>query len=514
MDYQVHLNEFDAVVLGTGISESILAAAIARSGRSVLHLERAECYGDAWSTLDLEELIAAVEKEEVGGQEAASNTASQTTLPFADRTLASRVGPGEVFGDADGVHKTLVDLSPRPIFCSGDMVDLLVRSKGGNYVDFKPLTKTFLDFGEGDLGLQQVPASRSEVFQTRIISPVDKRVLMRFIKDCSEGLVVTDEKTFVELMQARHLSDRLQKIMLHTVLFAAEGPNTGDPWEGLSAGDGVEAVRRFSSSLARFNTNSAILFTNYGSGELPQAFCRLAAVQGAVYILRRGLQAVTVKDGAVKGVTTTAGDNIATEKVFASSMYDRTRRGEEEFRWRFCGLIHHGAENLLSDVPRALVLLPSDRSAENSAVRMWQMDSTLGVCQQDRHVLYAECLSAERGNESIRAAFRRVLGDEWRSLIVRGVLYRHRLWRRAENGSKPAGLSWVYDQDIEIDYHRAIKEAERVFCDSYPGETMFPPDRPSNTSHQETEAETIGTPQEPRPDTNDTDEDKETSAES
>lgn len=45
----------DVVVLGTGLTESICAAAFARNGQRVLHLDSTESYGGEWRSLPLKE---------------------------------------------------------------------------------------------------------------------------------------------------------------------------------------------------------------------------------------------------------------------------------------------------------------------------------------------------------------------------------------------------------------------------------------------------------------------------
>lgn len=40
--------QFDVVIVGTGLCESILAAALALAGSSVLHLDSNEFYGGPW----------------------------------------------------------------------------------------------------------------------------------------------------------------------------------------------------------------------------------------------------------------------------------------------------------------------------------------------------------------------------------------------------------------------------------------------------------------------------------
>ena len=45
------------VVLGTGLPESICAAAFAREGLKVLHLDSSDSYGGAWRSLPLRDYI-------------------------------------------------------------------------------------------------------------------------------------------------------------------------------------------------------------------------------------------------------------------------------------------------------------------------------------------------------------------------------------------------------------------------------------------------------------------------
>ena len=49
---------FDAVVMGTGLTECILAAAFARAGRKVLHLDRKTHYGSDWAALTPREFVS------------------------------------------------------------------------------------------------------------------------------------------------------------------------------------------------------------------------------------------------------------------------------------------------------------------------------------------------------------------------------------------------------------------------------------------------------------------------
>jgi RAB protein geranylgeranyltransferase component A len=45
---------FDVVVIGTGVTESIVSAAVSRNGHTVLHLDPRDYYGGLWATLNFD----------------------------------------------------------------------------------------------------------------------------------------------------------------------------------------------------------------------------------------------------------------------------------------------------------------------------------------------------------------------------------------------------------------------------------------------------------------------------
>lgn len=61
----------------------------------------------------------------------------------------------------------------------------------------------------------------------------------------------------------------------------------------LSAEEGMQNVCKFIGALGRFG-NSAFIASLYGSGEVAQAFCRLCAVHGGLYMLRTGVSLFSV----------------------------------------------------------------------------------------------------------------------------------------------------------------------------------------------------------------------------
>lgn len=59
--------------------------------------------------------------------------------------------------------------------------------------------------------------------------------------------------------------------------------------------DGVKRVKKFLQSLGRYG-NSPFLFPMYGCGEIPQCFCRLSAVFGGIYCLKRPITEIHLNE--------------------------------------------------------------------------------------------------------------------------------------------------------------------------------------------------------------------------
>lgn len=59
--------------------------------------------------------------------------------------------------------------------------------------------------------------------------------------------------------------------------------------------EGVARVKKFLQSLGRYG-NSPFLFPMYGCGEIPQCFCRLSAVFGGIYCLKRPITEILLNE--------------------------------------------------------------------------------------------------------------------------------------------------------------------------------------------------------------------------
>lgn len=118
--------------------------------------------------------------------------------------------------------------------------------------------------------METVPCSRADVFATKNVGLIEKRQLMQLLTLCVEYKPESGEfkgfenKTLKQYLESKNLTENL----MHYVLYAIAMSNDSTPCMV-----GVERTQRFLSSLGRYG-NTPFLWPMYGTGELPQCFCR------------------------------------------------------------------------------------------------------------------------------------------------------------------------------------------------------------------------------------------------
>lgn len=331
---------FDTIVIGTGLQESILAAAAASAGHSVLHLDPCHFYGLHWTSLSLDDFTAWA--------------ASGGRLPFAPPSLTQinssakpvRAPDGEDLELEPVTHRVLysdfelskpgseplgpsrdfnLDIAgPKLAFCGGPLVDLLMKAGASNYLEFKSVEASYI--WSGRQGLMPVPDSRASIFQDRTLSLVEKRHLMRFFKlvqnhgGAGELSAEVLETPFVDFLDQQRLPSSIKSIILYAIALADHDQEYGshEPNTVLKTKDGIDSLVLYLSSIGRFvNASGAFLCPVYGQAELPQAFSRAAAVKGAIYVLRMPVTALLIgkESGIYKGIQIASGQFLFSHKL-------------------------------------------------------------------------------------------------------------------------------------------------------------------------------------------------------
>lgn len=396
------------------------------------------------------------------------------------------------------MNAVFVDLTPRPVMSAGPLIDLLVRTNAGHYVGFHALDALYQQMA--DVGLQRVPASRSDVFQHTYVTAIEKRRLTRFVKWCINPLLEAPEAyspaldaSFISVLSDMQLSDKLQRFVLTSILFTISAPD-------ITVEEGRLLVCRFHDSLTRFATRTPFLSSNYGIGELPQAFCRTCAVRGGTYVLRRSAAAVIrANDSApAEGIITTEGDAISAQHVFIARNLIASENDIQDAWsvWRFIGVLNSSITR--SDLPARFMLSVPKEAVSNlgATVRIRQLDHSTFTCPSGLFVLYAETIERGGSEEDLlkcvrnfvtipsgnngtgsRVAIRdtngaRNLLAEEKPTLLWGLTYARD--QVDDCNDKTFGVEIIRPPEIEHDADGVIAEAERCFRIAFPDGTFFP----------------------------------------
>lgn len=128
--------EYDAIVLGTGLKECILSGMLSVSGKKVLHIDRNKYYGgESASITPLEELFQRF------GLEA----------------------PGEKFGRGRDWN---VDLIPKFLMANGQLVKLLIHTGVTRYLEFKSIEGSYVYKGGK---IAKVPVDQKEALASDLM---------------------------------------------------------------------------------------------------------------------------------------------------------------------------------------------------------------------------------------------------------------------------------------------------------------------------------------------------------
>ncbi|XP_055530333.1 rab proteins geranylgeranyltransferase component A [Wyeomyia smithii] len=524
-------NEFDLIVIGTGLSESIVAAAASRIGKTVLHLDGNEYYGGFWASFNFESLRQYAQgcsaAASCGPDEKVEQKADEKFIPMVKATFIENVSEGwfnfEERGGLGGWNKESImkefrrfniDLVPKLLYARGAMVELLISSNICRYAEFRAVDRVATIWNGR---IMTVPCSRSDVFTSRDVNVVEKRLLMKFLQSCASyevegGDHKTEDiegKTFLEYLKGHKLTPNLIHYLLYTI---AMGNDT------TSCRAGLEGVRKFLLSLGRYG-NSPFLFPMYGCGEIPQCFCRLCAVFGGIYCLNRKIDGINLERPAeggelrfknitcggktIQATNLVIGQGYVREEVFAGKNASDTKSPHQKYCGRMARAIFltniplGGASQNTGGGGASLLKLPPVEGHEDGATII-QLAHFSGTCPKDIYLIHVtarsltgdprtdlepyvtQILKPNAPTLQLTSAEAEVFENDIENDIST-ILYELYFnlpaclaCRQTDTCSTPQGIHLACGPLHELDYDESIGRAKQIFQDIYPEEEFLP----------------------------------------
>lgn len=295
-------SHYDVAIFSTGLTQSIISAALASAGLSVIHIDRNDYYADQWASLTLTELLRWAQDITTANTESKQRPrrVDEINLSFPAFDTADANKPGESSKLPDRLASLdrhyAISLAPTLLPATGASIDCLIRSKVSSYATFRLLERTCVasksERDSAQMTLTSVPASKEDIFKTKILSLIAKRKLMKLLmyigsEDWQSDLAQDPEKAqkpFVKYLAEEHkMSPDLVDAVAYGVCLCAT------PEE--STQEAMARAKSHMQSVGRYG-NSAYLVGQYGgAGELAQGYCRASAVKGGMFILAHPIKA-------------------------------------------------------------------------------------------------------------------------------------------------------------------------------------------------------------------------------
>lgn len=94
-----------------------------------------------------------------------------------------------------------IDLCPNFFYSRGKFIELLISSDVSKYSEFKLVDRILAQSKQNSGQLERMPTSRSEVFKATQMSMIEKRLMMKFVQEC------TNAASFNELFEKERVNE-------------------------------------------------------------------------------------------------------------------------------------------------------------------------------------------------------------------------------------------------------------------------------------------------------------------
>ncbi|CAO3600365.1 unnamed protein product [Absidia cylindrospora] len=343
--------EYDVIVLGTGLTECILSGILSTEKKRVLHMDRNDYYGGETASLHLAQLYR----------------------QFRPDALV----PEDLGRDSD----YNVDLIPKFMMANGEIVKFLVHTDVTRYLEFKQISGSFM-YKDGKIS--HMPTNEAEAIASPLMGLLEKRRLQKFFEfiqnykaddeSTHEG-VDLETITMGDLYKKFELEPETQDLIGHAMALQLD-----DAYLKHTARPTIDKIILYIGSMARYG-KSPYIYPLYGLGELPQSFARLSAIYGGTYMLDRSADEIIYENGVAVGIK--SGDQTARAKqIICDPSYAKDKVKVTGKVVRAICVLKHPIPNT-GDVDSCQIVLPQNQLGRKHDVYVACVSSNHHVAPKD-----------------------------------------------------------------------------------------------------------------------------------
>ncbi|ODV92590.1 hypothetical protein CANCADRAFT_89329 [Tortispora caseinolytica NRRL Y-17796] len=347
--------EYDVIVLGTGLTECILSGIFSVEGKKVLHIDRNDHYGGESASYNLTQIF-------------------------------NKFRPGkEVPQDLGRDRDWNVDMVPKFLMANGELTNILVHTDVTRYIEFKQISGSYV-YRDGRVA--KVPATEMEAIRSPLMGIFEKRRMKKFFEWLAT-YKADDPSTFQGMdLDSMSMNEVYAKFGLEPgtkdFIGHAMALQLDDSYLTMPARETVDRIVLYLQSVARYG-KSPYIYPLYGLGELPQGFARLSAIYGGTYMLDKPVDEILYDDdGKFMGIR--SGEEVAKAKIcIGDPTYfpSKVRAGDKVIR-AICVLKHpvSGCDNADS----AQIIIPQNQVGRKHDIYTTVLSSNHNVVPKDHYL--------------------------------------------------------------------------------------------------------------------------------
>jgi len=366
--------EYDAIVLGTGLKECILSGMLSVNGMKVLHMDRNNYYGGESASLSLQQLWEKFRP----GQE-----------------VPATLGPNRDYN---------VDMVPKFIMGNGKLVRVLVHTDVTKYLEFRAVDGSYVCV-KGKVN--KVPSNDYEALRSPLMGIFEKRRARSFflyVQDYDlnnpkthQGMDLTT-MPMAQLYAKYGLQPETVDFIGHAIALHREDSYLAQP--ALAT---VMKIKLYNESLLRFEgVQSPYIYPLYGLGELPQAFARLSAVYGGTYMLAKPDAKVVYDDAGKATGVESEGETAKCKFVVGDASYFPGKSKTTGQVVRAMCILNHPVPGT-DDAPSAQIILPQKQLNRKHDVYVFCCSYSHNVVAKGKWIAFVST-TVETGNPEAELA--------------------------------------------------------------------------------------------------------------
>ena len=428
-------SEYDVIIMGTGITESILSGLMSLEGRKVLHIDRNPYYGDSGASLNI-------------------------------TSLWKQFRPNEEVPKELGANRDWnVDLIPKFIMSFGKLVKMIIKTKVSDYLSWKSVDGIFVYqyrkggfFSKEGGKIEKVPATAKEALSSDLMSLFEKRrchSFMNFVQEFDLKKPETFKKkemdprnvTFAEFIKYWELEDNTIDFLGHAVALY-----TTDDFLKRPALEVLEKMQLYIESNGRFG-NSPFIYPVYGLAGIPESFARKCAVYGGTFMLNVTCKSLTYDPdtsmstftGVFDGEQGTAKAKLVIANPAYYSLLGHGHLTKPVSKTIRCICITDHPIANTDNCNAVQIIIPQKQTGRKSDIYVMQIGTSHGVCKKGYYLAICSTTAESKTvDEDLKIAYE-IIGPVLYKFVTEEVVY--------ESASKKAQNNWFVTSTLDASSH-------------------------------------------------------------